>query len=73
MAQTYAERSSQRQEVEEDLQHKQEIAAKAGATAVSAEAEVAVQDIDALLAEFDETLEKNAEEFVENFQQQGGQ
>lgn len=73
MAQTYAERSSQRQEVEEDSQHKQEIAAKAGATAVSAEAEVAVQDIDALLAEFDETLEKNAEEFVENFQQQGGQ
>jgi len=36
-------------------------------------AHVTVEDIDAVLDEIDEVLEENAEEFVRNYVQKGGQ
>ncbi|MEO7364378.1 MAG: ubiquitin-like protein Pup [Candidatus Saccharimonadales bacterium] len=68
MQRTARQETSTRRETEEV----ETTTAKAvGETAVKAESEAT--DLDALLDSIDDLLEENAEQFVENFVQRGGQ
>ena len=68
MAQQTKERATNSTEVADDAQLK--AAQEFGRTALD---NVEVQGIDELLDEIDDVLEQNAETFVDNFVQKGGQ
>ena len=67
MVQQTKERATNSTEVAEDTQLK---AAQAAGQAVM---DRIAEDIDDILADIDDVLETNAEEFVDNFVQKGGQ
>ena len=73
MTQVYAERSRSRSEEDDHQDERVEVAKRAGSVAVAAEAERTIEEIDQILEDLDPALEANAEEFVFNFRQQGGE
>lgn len=73
MTQVYAEHSRSRSEEDDHQDERVEVAKRAGSVAVAAEAERTIEEIDQILEDLDPALEANAEEFVFNFRQQGGE
>lgn len=69
MSQQQVERGSHSQEADEEQYTA--VAEQAGKVATAAETEE--RSIDDLLAEIDATLESNAEQFVADFKQKGGE
>lgn len=72
MTQVHAERAKSREE-EDRYDEREEVAKHAGSAAVSAEANRTIDEIDQILEDLDPALEANAEEFVFNFRQEGGE